>query len=365
LMPSLSRRTLMTAGVRGGLAAGVAAYCGVSNSAPAEKSKKIRIGQIGVGHSHAAGKMSSLRALADCYEVVGVVEPDPELRKRWEVHPAYRGLVWMTEEQLLGAEGLRAVAVETAVGELIPTAARCIDAGMHVHVDKPAGESLAAFRQLLDAAGRRQLTVQMGYMFRNNPAFEFCFRAVKEGWLGRIFEVHGVIGKWLDASERRRFLPSGGGTMFELGCHLIDSLVSVLGKPDKVTSYIRRTRAPEDRLPDNQLAVFEYPQAIATIRSAVVEIHGELRRQMVVCGDEGTIEIRPLEPPRLELILRKPRGSYAAGRREIALRKMPDRYQDQLVELARIIRGEIENAYSPAHDLAVQEAVLRASGLMS
>ena len=43
---------------------------------------------------------------------------------------------------------------------------------------------------------------------------------------------------------------------------------------------------------------------------------------------------------------------------------MPGRYDDQLVELARIIRGEAQSAYPPAHDLAVEEAVLRASGLM-
>ena len=41
---------------------------------------------------------------------------------------------------------------------------------------------------------------------------------------------------------------------------------------------------------------------------------------------------------------------------------MPGRYDGQLIELARIIREEKESEYPPEHDLAVQEAVLKASG---
>ena len=43
---------------------------------------RIRIGQLGIGHNHAAEKMAALRKLSDLYEVVGVAEPDPQWRKR-------------------------------------------------------------------------------------------------------------------------------------------------------------------------------------------------------------------------------------------------------------------------------------------
>jgi hypothetical protein len=43
--------------------------------------------------------------------------------------------------------------------------------------------------------------------------------------------------------------------------------------------------------------------------------------------------------------------------------KMAGRYDDQLIELARAIRGEIESPYSRSHDLAVHETILRASGM--
>jgi predicted dehydrogenase len=307
--------------------------------------------------------MDALRRLSDEYEVVGVVEPDPERRRAAENSPIYRGLTWMTEEHLLRTPGLKVVAVETEVAHLVPTAQRCIAAGMHVHLDKPAGENLTEFRKLLDEATARRLCVQMGYMFRVNPAFRVCIQAVRQGWLGRIFEVHGVMSKMADAEERKRNLPYRGGMMFELGCHLIDALATVLGRPTNVVGYRRSLRTDVDSLADNGLAVFEYTTALATIHVSATEVEGGQRRQFVVCGTEGTVEIRPLEPPRLYLSLDRPRHRYARGRHEIPLPPMPGRYDDQMRELARIARGEAESEYTPANDLLVQELVLRASHL--
>ena len=325
--------------------------------------RPIKVGQIGTAHDHASGKMHTLRKLLDDYEVVGVVEPDPLRRREAEKSPIYRGVPWMTEDELLAIPGLKVVAVETRVEDLVATAARCVAAGVHVHLDKPAGESLGPFRKLLAEASTRGLTVQMGYMYRNNPAFQFCFDVVRNGWLGEIFEVHGVMAKQITASERERNLPYRGGMMFQLGCHLIDAMVRVLGNADSVTPYIRRLQQETDDLADNQLAVFEYPKATATIRVSVTEVEGWKRRQFVVCGTSGTVEIRPLEPPSVTLVLDRPRAKYVKGLQEITLPKMPGRYDDQLRQLARIARGQSQPEYSTAHDLAVQELVLKASGL--
>jgi len=332
----------------------------VGNARP---DRRIRIGQIGTAHAHAKGKIKTLRKLRSDFEVVGIVEADPQLRRAMQNRSEYRGLPRMTEEQLLNTKGLQAVAVETDMCDLVPTGTRCLKAGMHVHLDKPPGESLSAFRKLLDEAARRRLTVQLGYMFRNNPAFQFCFKAVRRGWLGNVFEVHGVISKTISPARRKNWAVYRGGTMYNLGCHLIDALVTVLGEPDSITPYVRRTRPQADNLADNQLAVFEYRAATATIRSAVMEVDGVRRRQFVVCGDKGTVDIRPLEPPRLQLALSAAQGPYKKGYQQVELPPMPGRYDDQLIEFARVIRGEIQSDYSPSHDLIVHEAVLRAGGV--
>src|SRR5438105_3651121 len=107
---SLPRREFIT-----GAAAVLAA---IPTSAAADPPKpRIKIGQIGVGHPHAS-KLSVFRESPD-YEVVGIVEPDAELRKRAESAAPYRELKWMTREQLLETPGLQAVLIETRVADLL------------------------------------------------------------------------------------------------------------------------------------------------------------------------------------------------------------------------------------------------------
>lgn len=362
------RRFLSTTVGAGAAAAGVWLHPYViAGDRPRER---IKIGQIGTAHEHASGKMETLRKLTEHYDVVGIVEPDPQRRRAGEKASTYRGVPWLTEEELLGTKGLKAVAVETAVPELVPTAARCVQAGMHLHLDKPGGETIGPFKTLLDEAGRRGLAIQLGYMYRNNPAIQFCQRAVRDGWLGQIFEVHAVMSRKDSPAYRTWLGQFRGGAMYNFGCHMIDLVVSLLGRPDRVSSYLRQTD-PEVKVNDNGLAVFEYPRATATIRTAVVEVEGYQRRQLVVCGDEGTIDIRPLEtyatgpkePVRLRLSLAGPRDRYVKGTQELQFPVTAGRYDEQLVELARIIRGEIANPYPLEHEFLVQQALLAACGL--
>lgn len=72
----------------------------------------------------------------------------------------------------------------------------------------------------------------MGYMFRYNPAVVLLRDFLKRGWLGDVFEVHTVMSKVVDPASRRELAKFPGGIMFELGCHIIDLVVGVLGKTD-------------------------------------------------------------------------------------------------------------------------------------
>lgn len=321
---------------------------------------RIKIGQIGTMHAHAAGKLEAIKSLPEQFELVGVVENNPQRRR--ELNGAYLGTKLYSEEQLFHTKGLKAVAVETAVPDLVPTAQRCIEAGVHVHLDKPPGESFSAYKRLLDEAARRQLVVQMGYIYRYHPAIRFCWEAIRKGWLGDLFEVDAVISKTIGPDSRRKLAEFQGGTMFELGCHVIDVVVWLLGKPDKVTAYSRHTRSEQDELADNQLAVLEYPQAVATVRSALVEVEGFRRRQLVVCGDHGTFDLRPLNASSFRLALDQPRDPYKAGYSDVTLDEKPVRYVGDFIELAAVIRGEKQPDFSPQHDLAVHHAVLKGSG---
>ncbi len=332
--------------------------------------KKIKIGQIGVGHNHASEKMAALRRLSDYYEVVGIVEPDENWWQRRGDLPEYQGLPRLTETEFFRTPGLEAVAVETDGFELLETARKCVDRGLHVHMDKPGGEELAPFRALLHEIRRRHLHIQLGYMYRSNPAVKFCLNAVRQGWLGDIFEVHAVMNRYDgDREDYRRWLAQfRGGAVYIFAGHLIDLAVALLGRPLRVTPYLTKTR--DDNLFDTGVTVMEYPRAIATLRTGVTEVDGMKHRRLIVCGTGGSIEICPLEPPsdryrldplKLRLTLLEGNRQFEAGTHIVEVGVMNGRYDDQLIELAKIIRGELENPYPVTHELIVQEALLRAS----
>ena len=150
--------------------------------------------------------------------------------------------------------------------------------------------------------------------------------------------------------------------MFEIGCHVIDAMVRVLGKPNKTTAFARKTHPDQDQLVDNQLAVFDYPKAIASIRSSLVEYDGGQRRQFTVCGEFGTFDLRPLGGQSFRLALERPQGKYKKGYQDVTLPKSSGIFVSAFRDMAAILREEKENDYPPSHEIAVHEATLRACG---
>lgn len=326
----------------------------------------LRIGQFGIGHAHAGAIMRALRNLPDHYEVVGYApEPDPG----WPEPNAYDGLPQMTAAELLDAD-LEAASVETNMPLLVETSRRCLERGLHLHLDKPGGETMPPFRALVEGCRLRGLQLQLGYMYRVNPGIQLIFRAVREGWLGEIFEIHALMSRW-DGDRYRAFLSAyAGGAMYPFGSHLIDLVVAMLGRPDKVHAYLKSTR--DDGLLDNGLAVLEYPKATATIRASVAEVDGMRHRRLIVCGTRGTAEICPLEQPadryrtaplHVRLTLQESNEVYEAGTHLVDVGVMQGRYEPQLIDLARAIRGEAPHPYGYDHELLTHEVVLAACGL--
>ena len=342
-------------------AAVIAGTVGLVGAATGRGEKpRIKIGQIGVGHAHAS-KLSVYRDSPD-YEVVGVVEPDDALQKRAAETAPYRGLKWLTRDQLLATPGWQAVLVETRVRDLLDNAEACVAAGMHVHIDKPAGESLPQLRRILDAAAKKKLLVQMGYMYRYNPGLVLLREFLRKGWLGEVFEVHAVMSKVVDPAERKRLAEFRGGILFELGCHVLDLVVGTLGKPADAVAFNRHSSPLGDTLLDNMLAVLSYPKATATVKSSAIEVDGGARRHLVVCGTEGTFHIQPLDNPAAKVTLSQVRGTYKKGTQDVTFPKYT-RYVDDAADMARVIRGEKPSDFPPEHDLAVQETLLKLCGV--
>ncbi len=323
--------------------------------------QKIRIGHIGTLHDHSAGILPCVRKYPDLFEVVGVV---PESKERWEQikdMPAYAGLSAMTEEELF-AKGIDAALIEGHELNLIPSAQKCIDRGIHVHIDKPAGDDLDAFETLLRSAEEKKLVVHMGYMYRYNPSIQEALRRKKAGEFGEIYEVDAIMNTYHDPEKRAWLSQFPGGIMFFLGCHMIDLVYLFQGKPKRVIPYLKSTGFFGVDAIDHAAAILEYENGVSIARATSTEVNGYGRRQLVICGEKATWEIMPLETPtRTYFTQRDTANHYADSRTELDY-STKKRYDSMMIHFAQCVRGEIENEFDYQYELEVQRLILEACG---
>jgi len=58
------------------------------------------------------------------------------------------------------------------------------------------------------------------------------------------------------------------------------------------------------------------------------------------------------------------RGQFTKGTQQVQLAELTGRYDDLLIEWAKVIRGEMKDRFGPEHDLLVEQCVLKASGVI-
>ena len=222
--PSTSRRTF-TVELAG---AGVAAF-------GATTGERIRVAVIGTGHGHAASKIKALRVLPE-YELVGICRPDLDEPAEGD---AFRGARWLSMDEVLGDKTIELVAVESLPGRNLTYAQKCVRADKFVHLDKPPGADLVGLRTMLAEASERKRTVQLGYQWRYHPGMQAAIEAARKGWLGDVHRMRLSIDKPIGAAERLELAHFKGGVLFSEGCHLVDRVIDMFGKPDKITGNLR------------------------------------------------------------------------------------------------------------------------------
>ncbi|MCG3196450.1 MAG: Inositol 2-dehydrogenase/D-chiro-inositol 3-dehydrogenase [bacterium] len=332
-----------------------------AEQAPSRAPSPIRCAQIGLDHGHSLDVLPILRKSPD-WEVVGICEPDQAHRETFGKSERLRGVRRLTEEEILRDDSIRMVAVETRADRVLRFGRAAIEAGKHVHLDKPPGTSLPEFKELLNAAEQRGLIVQLGYMFRYNAGFDLVRRAVGEGWLGDVYAIHSSMCTDLTPEKRERIASYPGGILLELGCHLIDMIVLLLGGPNKVSSFTKHSGDFEDGLIDSGVAVLEYSHALVSVEVSAMERNAFRTRRFKVLGTQGSALLEPLEPPGARLSLKFPAGGLESGTHEIEVPEH-ERHVRDFEELARCIRGQGEFPYSKEHDYLAQRTALWAAGV--
>lgn len=326
--------------------------------------KKIKLGQIGIGHNHAEGKMLAAQKFPELFEVIGYAETNEEWVKKRGRFACYKNLPRLSVDEII--EKSDVILVECDVWNLTKIAKICIDSGKHVHIDKPASGTLEEFEEMLNCAEKNHLTVQMGYMYRYNFAIQKCMEMIRSDELGEIYQIDAEMSTYHSAEYREWLKHFNGGSMYIFGSHLVDLIVSILGEPEKVYSFIKQTGFENVYSDDNNFAVLEYEKAIARITTLSVEVNGWGMRRFAVMGSKGTVEIKPIE---LDVKMIKSTADFATNayadmHENCDVQDVPtlSRYDEMMKDLYLSVIGERENPYSYNHELAVQRTLYRITG---
>ena len=328
----------------------------------------IRIAQYGTGHAHAAGK---LRALLDSpdVELAGVFEPDTERRAAAAAADGpFRAVHWFgSEGEMLADASISAIASEGTTHESLDQTEACVRAGKHVWYDKPAGDDWPQWQRTIALAEEKGLTVQVGYMFRYHAGFRQIETWVKSGFLGDIYALRTRIGTVVSEADRRAISRHRGGVFYELGCHMLDQVVWLLGRPQKVTSFLRNESGEVPAFADNTLGVFEYERAMALVDTSAMETPPPARR-FEVYGSRGSAIMEPLEPAtHIRLCLSEAQGGYDAGETMVPVETQTRQslYELELADFVETIQGRQAARRPAAHELLAQETLLRVTGNFS
>ena len=332
---------------------------------------RIKVAQVGTGHDHASVTFDSMLRQSDDFEVVGIAECNPKRVKDLN-HPSYQKSHIYTVDELLAMDDLEAVAIESDESLATEYAQKFAERGVAVHLDKPGTAGVKSFEKLIETCRAQNLPLQMGYMYRYNPMVKKALQMAKDGVFGDIFSVEAHMSVHHPLDKRQWLAEYQGGMMYFLGCHLIDLILQIQGDPQEVIPMNFKTGIEDVQSEDYGFVLFKYPHGLSFIKTCSEEYNGFFRRQLVICGSKGTIEVKPIE------------ASYPAGKgtpknicskakvvwKDIETNNWGEsgedwvsepfnRYDAMMHDFAQIVRGEKQNDYSYDYELKLFKMVMK------
>ena len=332
--------------------------------------KKIKVAQIGTsGNSHGQSIFASMAKQSDIFEIVGYALPENEREKFPNRMEVFNGYKEMTVDEILNDPEIEAVAVETEEIYLTKYATLVAKSGKHMHMEKPGGTNLADFENMINIMKKSGKVFHTGYMYRYNPAVMKVKELVKSGKLGEIYSVETHMD-CIHPTDVRQWLENfPGGMLFFLGCHLIDLIFSIQGTPEEIIPMSMATGIDGVTAKDYGMAVFKYKNGISFAKTSASEPGGFLRRQLVVCGSKGTIELKPLEAYDEKGLVMTSMFEYYSEKDTDWGRKWDesesphaDRYDNMMRGFASYVRGEKENPWNYDYELELYKIILKACG---
>ena len=328
--------------------------------------RKIKIAQIGVNqYSHSMEILTSISKQTDLFEVVGYALPENEKERIPQKYEKLGDWKELTLEEILNDPTIEAVAIETDEIYLSRYALMAAKAGKHIHMEKPGGADLAEFEELIATMKKTGKVFHTGYMYRYNPYITELLERIKKGELGEILCVEAQMSCFHRREIRDWLQELPGGMMFYLGCHLVDLIYQIQGMPKRILPMNMSTHVNTEA-PDFGMVVMEYENGISYAKCNAREYGGYARRQLVVTGTEGTVEIKPLEMfvPGQGIYTEKTEYMEKAWDNlgEHSKTELFNRYDAMMAGFAACVRGERENPYTLDYELELYKLVLQCCG---
>lgn len=145
-------------------------------------------------------------------------------------------------QQFLADPELDAVFIATPNDRHVTDVLACAAAGKHVLCDKPLAPTAADAQRVLQACQDAGVKLGVGYQMRFNPVHQEMARRIATDELGRIAYAHvqACFRYPFPPSEWRRHLSTAGGgwATADLGTHLVDLLLWLLGPVSRVQAQM-------------------------------------------------------------------------------------------------------------------------------
>lgn len=152
--------------------------------------------------------------------------------------------VYADFEEALERTDATAVYLATPVALHAGQAERVLASGRHVLVEKPLGVTAVDAARAVAAAGGRGLRAGCAYFRRCSPRYAHARQMLASGEFGTIVLVRLAYASWYNPEtgdpKYWRVVPgkSGGGPLSDVGTHMFDVMIGLLGMPRSVYAKV-------------------------------------------------------------------------------------------------------------------------------
>ncbi len=232
----------------------------------------IRVGVIGVGNmgQHHTRVLSLLKDV----ELVGIA--DINVDRGLETASKYRARFFEDYREMLPRVDAVCIAVPTRMHHAVGMA--CLEAGVHVLIEKPIAASIYEAESLVNAAAESQCILQVGHIERFNPAFQELSKVLKTEELLAI-EAHRMS----PYSDRANDV----SVVLDLMIHDIDLLLELAASP-VVKLTASGSRAADSGYLDYVTATLGFANGIVATLTASKVTHRKIRKIAAHCKNSLT-----------------------------------------------------------------------------